>query len=68
MIDALVLAGTAGLLAVLARWGTRHPEALVTSAWSPEDRAHRIAVVRRGSRGCFAAAAVVALLAVLALV
>jgi len=67
VIDVLVLGATAGLLALLGRWGTRHPESLVTGAWSPADRDHRIAVVRRGARGCFAAAGLVALLAVLAL-
>lgn len=65
MIDVLVLGVTAGLLALLGRWGVRHPETLVPGAWAPSDRDHRIAVVRRGARGCLAVACMVALLAVL---
>jgi hypothetical protein len=67
VIDFLVLAATAAVLAVMARSGLRHPELLVTGAYSPKDREHRIAVVRRGAWGCCVAAAVVAFLAALAL-
>lgn len=67
MIEALALGATAAVLAFLARSGMRHPELLVTSAWAPEDRAHRIAVVRRGAHGCNAVAGDLAVLAVLAL-
>ena len=67
MIDALVLLGTAGALAALARSGRHHPEMLVSGAYSADDRRHRIAVVRRGAAGCYLAAGVVLFLAVLAL-
>jgi hypothetical protein len=66
VIDVLVLGTMAACLAFLGRWGIRNPETLVTGAWSELDREHRIAVVRRGARGCLVVAGVVALLAVLA--
>ncbi len=64
----VVLGAAAAGLALLGHWGRANGGAAAPSYLDPEHRARREAVVRRGGLACYAGAAAMAVVAVLAVV
>lgn len=64
-LECVVILAVAAGLAQLGRWGRAHPEALVAPYLAEEDRERKVGTLQRGALTCYAAALVLAVVAIL---
>ena len=67
MLGFLVFGALAWAVLLMGRWGKANAESLVVPTMPEADRAHRVAVLRRGAGACFPVALVLAAVSVLSL-